>query len=240
MGRILGVLYGIVAYAAFLVAFLYAIGFVGGLVVPKHIDSGVAPGMAEALIVNLLLLSAFAVQHSVMARPWFKAAWTRIVPASVERSTYVLLSSLVLLLLYWQWRPMPSVMWNVADANGRMAIQGLFWLGWVIVLLSTFMINHFDLFGLRQVYFLWRGEASPQLPFVTRGFYRFVRHPIMVGFIIAFWAAPTMTLGHLVFAATTTAYILVALQFEEHDLMEMLGDAYRDYKKRVPMLIPWR
>lgn len=240
MGKILGVLYGVAAYALFLASFLYAIGFVGNILVPKSVDSGPQSDLVMALIVDAVLLGIFAVQHSVMARPGFKAVWTKVIPASIERSTYVLLSSLILFLIFWQWRPMSAVMWNVTDGAGRAVLTGLFWLGWLIVLASTFMISHFDLFGLRQVFLNLRGAAYQHPPFATRGFYRFVRHPIMSGFIIAFWATPTMTLGHLVFAAATTAYILIALQFEEHDLIGMLGDAYRDYRKRVPMLIPWR
>jgi protein-S-isoprenylcysteine O-methyltransferase Ste14 len=238
MGKFLAVLYGIVAYVVFLAAFLYAIGFVGNFVVPKSIDSGPPSDFWSALVVDLVLLGLFAVQHSVMARPAFKAWWTKIVSPSIERSTYVLLSSLLLFLLFWQWRPMPAVIWSSSGA-AAMVLTALFWAGWAIVLLSTFMISHFELFGLRQVFLHWQGRASESPAFVTRGFYNFVRHPIMVGFIVAFWATPTMTLGHLVFAIATTAYILIALQLEERDLVTHLGEAYRDYRKRVPMLIPW-
>jgi methanethiol S-methyltransferase len=240
MGKLVAVLYGVIAYVVFLASFLYAIGFVGGFIVPKTIDGPGAGGdLVESLVVDALLLGIFAIQHSVMARPAFKAAWTKVVPRSVERTTYVLVSSLLLFLIFWQWRPLPAVLWDAGDGAGRLALQALFWLGWLIVLASTFMISHFDLFGLRQVVLNFQGKAYSHPEFMTRGLYNLVRHPIMVGFIVAFWAAPTMTLGHLVFAFATTAYILIALQLEEKDLMDMLGDAYRDYRRRVPMLVPW-
>jgi protein-S-isoprenylcysteine O-methyltransferase Ste14 len=223
----------------FLAAFLYAIGFVGNLVVPRSIDAGVAAPVGEAVVVNVLLLGLFAVQHSVMARPAFKRWWTRIVPGSVERSTYVLLSSLVLFLLFWQWRTMPALVWDVTSPAGRVGLWALCGLGWATVLASTFMVNHFDLFGLRQVFLAWRGKPYSDIGFRSPLLYRLVRHPIMVGFIIAFWATPTMTAGHLLFAAVTTAYILIALQLEERDLVAALGDQYRDYRRRVPMLVPW-
>ena len=238
MNRLLTVAYGAASYVAFLAAFLYAIGFVGDVVVPRTVDHGVDARLAEAVVVNVLLLGLFAVQHSVMARPAFKRWWTRLVPKSIERSTYVLISSLVLFLLFWQWRTMPTVIWDVSWRPGRIGLYALFWLGWVIVLTATFMINHFDLFGLRQVYLAWREKPYTDLEFRTTLLYQVVRHPIMVGFIIAFWATPTMTAGHLLFAVATTGYILIALQLEEHDLTAALGDRYRQYRSRVPMLVP--
>jgi protein-S-isoprenylcysteine O-methyltransferase Ste14 len=238
MNRILTVGYGAVCYVAFLAAFLYAIGFVGNIVVPRSIDAGISAPITEAVVVNVLLLGLFAVQHSVMARPVFKRWWTRLVPTTIERSTYVLLASLVLFLLYWQWRTMPAVVWDVTWPAGRVILHVLFWAGWVTVLMATFMINHFDLFGLRQVYLAWRGQPYANLEFRTLLLYRLVRHPIMLGFIIAFWATPTMTAGHLLFSVATTGYILIAIQLEEHDLTAALGDNYREYRRRVPMLIP--
>jgi protein-S-isoprenylcysteine O-methyltransferase Ste14 len=241
MGRILTFLYGLAAYVIFLVTFLYAIGFVTGLVVPKTIDSGPAVPLAEALIVNLLLLTLFAVQHSVMARQEFKRWWTQFVPASIERSTYVLLASLALALLLWQWRPMPTVVWSVSNPQIAMALLALSLFGWFLVLISTFMISHFELFGLSQVVMRLTGKTMPKIDFKTPGLYKIVRHPIYLGFIVAFWAAPTMTQGHLLFAAVTTAYIFVGIMLEERDLVAMFGDDYRRYRERVAMLIPfWR
>ena len=240
MSRLIAFLYGLVSYAIFFCTFLYAIGFVSGLVVPKTIDSGMTVPMTEALIVNLLLMSLFAVQHSVMARKPFKQWWTQYVPKSVERSTYVLLASLALALLFWQWRPMPAVVWRVSDPLADALIAGLAMTGWLIVLTSTFLINHFELFGLHQVTNNLAGRAMPEPRFRTPLYYRFVRHPIYLGFIIAFWMAPTMTVGHLLFAAVTTAYILVGILLEERDLVELFGDEYRRYRERVSMLVPWR
>ena len=240
MGKFIAFLYGLVAYLVFLIAFLYAIGFVSGLLVPKTIDIGAVVSLTEAVIVNLLLMSLFAVQHSVMARYQFKKWWWQYVPNSVERSTYVLFASLALILLFWQWRPMPAVVWQVTDPNAAMALMGLSLFGWFLVLLSTFMINHFELFGLHQVVINLGGRKLPKPRFKTPGLYKLVRHPIYLGFIIAFWAAPTMTVGHLLFAAVTTAYIFVGIFLEERDLVELFGDDYRRYKKRVSMLIPWR
>ena len=238
MGRVLAFLYGVVSYLIFFVTFLYAIGFVGNLVVPKSIDSGEPVPFGQALLVNALLLGLFAVQHSVMARPAFKSWWTRFVPQPVERSTFVLLASLALLLLFWQWRPMTGVVWSVENAFGRYALWALFFLGWALVLVSTFLINHFDLFGLRQVYLYRRGEEYTELSFKTAFLYKIVRHPIMLGFIVAFWAAPRMTVGHLVFAIATTAYILIAIQLEERDMVSVHGTAYEKYREEVSMLLP--
>jgi protein-S-isoprenylcysteine O-methyltransferase Ste14 len=241
MSRLIAFLYGLASYLLFFVTLLYAIGFVEGLVVPKTIDSGgpVVP-LTEALIVNLLLLTVFAVQHSVMARRQFKQWWTRFVPHSIERSTYVLFATLALILLLWQWRPMPAVVWQIADPTVAMSIMGLSFVGWLLVLTSTFMINHFELFGLHQVVNNLVGRQMPAVRFKTPVLYKLVRHPIYLGFIIAFWAAPTMTVGHLLFAAVTTAYIFVGIWLEERDLTELFGDEYRHYRERVSMLIPWR
>jgi methanethiol S-methyltransferase len=240
MGRLFGFLYGVASYGVFFASFLYAIGFVSGLFVPKTIDSGVVVPMGEALIVNLALMSLFAVQHSLMARPWFKRWWTKFVPSSVERSTYVLFASLALALLCWQWHPMPTVLWRIDNAQIAMAVMGLSFVGWFIVLTSTFLINHFELFGLHQVANNLTGRPMPQQRFRTPLYYKLVRHPIYLGFIIAFWATPVMTIGHLLFAAVTTAYIVVGVMFEEHDLVGTFGDEYRTYRRRVPMLVPWR
>ena len=239
MSRLLALLYGTLCYAMFLVVFLYAIGFVMGIGVPKHIDSGATGDFASALSIDLALLGLFAVQHSGMARQGFKRWWTRIVPTPIERSTYVLLSSLVLALLFWQWRPLPLMFWDVQNPSARWALYALGALGWLLVLSSTFVINHFDLFGLRQVWLHARDRVYPETPFVVRAFYRIVRHPLYLGFMIAFWATPTMSLGHLLFAIATTGYILIAIQLEERDLITTFGDSYRDYRKRVPMLLPW-
>jgi protein-S-isoprenylcysteine O-methyltransferase Ste14 len=239
MNRVLTISYGAVCYLVFLAAFLYAICFVGNIAVPRSIDAGVAAPIGQAIAVNVLLLALFAVQHSVMARPAFKRWWTRLVPPAIERSTYVLLASLALILLYWQWRTIPAMVWDVTSAPGRVGLWVLFWLGWATVFAGTFMINHFDLFGLRQVYLAARGQPYTDTGFRTPLLYRLVRHPIMVGFIIAFWATPKMTAGHLLFAIATTAYIVIAVHLEEHDLVAAIGDQYRDYRVRVPMFLPW-
>src|SRR6202171_2487660 len=240
MSKFIAFLYGLVAYFTFFATILYAIGFVSGLVVPKTIDTGTDSSATEALVVNLLLMSLFAVQHSLMARKQFKQWWTQYVPKPVERSTYVLLASLTLVLLFWQWRPMPEIVWRIDEPDIAVTIATLSLVGWVIVFTSTFLINHFELFGLHQVANNLTGRTMPASHFRTPLYYKFVRHPIYLGFIIAFWAAPTMTLGHFLFAAVTTAYIFVGIALEERDLITLFGDEYRRYKKRVSMLLPWR
>ena len=240
MSKFIYALYAVISYVVFLLSFLYAIGFVGGFIVPKTINSGIATSTVNAILINTILLGAFAIQHSVMARPAFKAWFTRMVPSVIERSTYVLLSSLLLFVLYWFWVPMPKVIWHVDAGILATAIQIIFWSGWLMVLVSTFLINHFDLFGLRQVYLNFKGKEYSHLDFRIIGLYRLCRHPIMLGFVIAFWATPHMTAGHLLFAAATTAYIIIALQFEEKDLVTFFGDVYRDYQQKVPMLFPIR
>jgi len=240
IGRFIGFLYGLASYAVFFVTFLYAVGFVSGLVVPKTIDTGTVVPVVEAFFVNLLLMSIFAIQHSLMARRQFKQWWTQFVPKSIERSTYVLLASLALILLFWQWRPLPTVVWHINDPQVAAAMTGLSLVGWLIVLTSTFLINHFELFGLHQVANNLAHRPMPAPRFRTPLYYKFVRHPLYLGFIIAFWAAPTMTAGRLLFAAVTTAYILVGILLEERDLIDLFGDDYRRYKDRVSMLVPWR
>jgi protein-S-isoprenylcysteine O-methyltransferase Ste14 len=240
MGRIIGFLFGLVAYLVFLPTFLYAIGFITGVGVPNTIDDGPVVPVTEALIVNLLLLSLFAVQHSGMARKPFKRWLTQFVPASVERSVYVLLASLALILLLWQWRPIPAVVWQVTNAQVAMTMTALSLAGWLLVLFSTFLINHFELFGLHQVAANLAGRTMPAARFKTPVLYKFVRHPIYLGFIIAFWATPVMTVGHLLFAAVTTAYIFVGIALEERDLIQLFGEEYKRYRAQVGMLAPFR
>ncbi|MEM8906554.1 MAG: methanethiol S-methyltransferase [Bacteroidota bacterium] len=239
MKKSLFILYAVLCYGIFFVTFLYAIGFMGNLFVPKSLDSGVGALSFNAIVVNLALLTVFALQHSVMARPKFKAWLTQFVPQPIERSTYVLFTSLALILLFWQWQPMTEVIWSVEHPLGAMVLQGLYVFGFLIVLLSTFMINHFDLFGLKQVYDHWKGHTPLATKFTTRYLYAFVRHPITLGFLISLWATPIMTIGHLLFSVATTTYIIIAVKyFEERDLRNSLGQAYEAYQKKVPMLIP--
>ena len=239
MTRALALLYGAFCYVVFLVTFLYAIGFVGGFGVPKHIDTGIRADLATALLINISLLSLFAVQHSLMARPAFKSWWTRIVPPVMERSTYVLFSSLALVAMFLWWQPMPTLVWRVGAEPVRWLLHALFAAGWLIVLTGTFLISHFDLFGLRQVWLHARGKPEPETPFVTRAYYKLVRHPLMLGFLIAFWSTPDMSQGHLLFALITTGYIVIAVKFlEERDLVAAHGDTYREYQRTVPMLLP--
>lgn len=239
MKRSLILLYGVFCYAVFFATFLYAIGFIGNLWVPKAMDSAPTTSLGTALLINLGLLALFAVQHSVMARPAFKRSWTRVIPESAERSTYTLLSSLALVLLFWFWSPMGGVVWDVQNQAARIALYAAFAFGWALLLYTTFLLNHFDLFGLRQVWLQFRGRPYTHLPFNTPSVYRWVRHPLYVAWLFTFWATPTMTVSHLLFALMTTAYILVAIRFEERDLVAALPE-YADYRKRVPMLIPGR
>ena len=239
MARFMALLYGVAAYLFFLATFLYAIGFVANIPGLKTIDGGAGGDGIAAWIINIVLLGLFAVQHSVMARQGFKRWWTRIVPKPVERSTFVLAASLVLALLIWQWRPIPGTIWIVEDSIGRALLIGVFWLGWIVVLVATFLLNHFELFGLQQVYDHWRNRSVAPPTFKTPALYKYVRHPIYLGFVLAFWATPHMTQGHLLFAIATTGYILIGIFFEERDLVAQFGDQYRRYRQRVPMLFPW-
>lgn len=233
-------IYGILAYVIFLTTFLYAIGFVGNMVVPKAIDSGTELALLPSIVINVILLSVFALQHSIMARPAFKKWFTKIISPAMERSTYILLSSLALLLIYWQWQPITTIVWETHNKISVTLMTGLFFLGWTIVLLSTFMINHFELFGLAQIFNNLKNRQTPNPKFQTNFLYKIVRHPIMLGFLIAFWATPRMTVGHLLFTIVTTLYILIAVKYlEEKDLKKAIGEKYKTYQKEVPMLIPF-
>ena len=240
IGRVTAFCYGIFCYLIFFATFLYAVAFLGDFGLVKSIDSGPEMPAGQALAINAFLLGVFAVQHSVMARPWFKRAWTRVIPPVAERSTYVLFASLAMALLFWQWRPMGGVVWGVSDPAARLAIWAVYGLGWLLLLIATFLINHFDLFGLRQVYLHLVGRRYTGLQFRTPGFYRYVRHPIYVAWLCIFWATPEMTTAHLVFAIATTGYILMAIPWEERDLIRMHGEVYRVYREQVPKLLPLR
>ena len=230
--------YGLASYLVFLGTFLYAMAFVGGFVVPTRLDGPATGPLGAALAIDVALLSVFAIQHSVMARPWFKAWLTRYLPETIERSTYVLCASLALMLVFWQWRPLGGVVWSIADPVARLGVWTAFAFGWALVLAVTWLINHFDLFGLRQVWLYLHGRPYTKLTFTTPGPYRVVRHPLYFGFIVGFWMTPTMTAAHLVFAVVTTAYIVMAIQFEEQDLVAEHRAAYERYRRRVPMLVP--
>ncbi len=238
MGKILILSYGIVAYLAFLVTILYAIGFVGNWIVPKSIDTGTTGPIGQSILINVVLLSLFAIQHTIMARPAFKTRWTKIIPKPIERSTFVLFASLLLLLLFWQWRPMPTVFWHFDNPVISTILQGLSLIGWLMVFVSSFLVDHFDLFGLRQVILHIRGKQYTHPRFVVRSLYRWIRHPIMAGFLIAFWFTPTMTGGHLLFAAVTSGYIFFGIWVEERDLAKFLGDDYAIYRQRTAMIFP--
>jgi protein-S-isoprenylcysteine O-methyltransferase Ste14 len=238
IGRIMTLLYGVFCYLVFFATFLYAVAFLGDFGVARTIDSGIEGSLGKALAINAGLLALFALQHSIMARSWFKRAWTRIVPPAAERSTYVLFSSVALILLFWQWRPIGGVVWQVDNELGQMGIYVVYAAGWILLLLATFLINHFDLFGLRQVYLHFMGQDYTGLPFRTPGLYRMVRHPIYLSWLCIFWATPRMTIAHLVFALATTGYILIAIPLEERDLIRAYGDAYRRYKQQVPGILP--
>lgn len=237
--RTLFLIYGSLCYGFFFVTFLYAVGFVSNFIVPKSMDTGATTSLTYAIAIDLLLLGVFAIQHSVMARPIFKKVWTKVIPEPIERSTYVLFASSALMLLFWQWQPIDLVLWDLSDTVWSNLLWVLCGTGWLLVFLSTFAIDHFDLFGLRQVYLHFQEKEDKSLQFRTPGFYKYVRHPIYLGFIIAFWATPIMTVAHFIFAFGTSAYILVGIFLEERDLVSIYGDRYQEYQQEVPMLIPW-
>ena len=239
MKRLSIFMYGVFSYLAFFVTFLYLIAFIGNLVVPKTIDSGLTIGIPQSAIIDLGLLSLFAIQHTLMARPGFKRWWTTLVPEPIERSTYVLATSISLALLCWQWRPMKELIWNVDNATGKAILFAFFFFGWGLALLSSFVINHFDLFGLRQVWFYLRNQKYSTVEFQMKSLYKYIRHPLVLGIIVGSWVTPRMTMGHLLLAVTFTAYILVGIQLEEHDLVHFFGENYTNYRRRVPMLIPF-
>jgi methanethiol S-methyltransferase len=240
MKRISIFVFGVLSYAAFFLTFCYAMGFVGRVVVPKDINTGATAPFWEAVLINSLMLSAFVIQHTIMARPAFKVWFTRFVPKPMERSIFVLAASSILAVTFWLWRPLPEVMWQVNEPMIAYALTGISWMGWVMVLLSSFLINHFDLFGLRQVWLQMVNKSYTTSKFRLTSLYRFVRHPLMLGFLIAFWSTPVMTQGHLLFAVLTTGYILMGIQFEERDLIREHGEAYRRYREAVPMLLPYK
>jgi len=235
--RVAALIYGIASYLVFLCSILYAVAFVGNYLVPTSIDIGSESGLAQSIVIDLLLLGVFAIPHSVMARPAFKRWWTTIIPQSCERSTYVLISSLLLILVFWQWRPIVTTVWRVEGWPATL-LTAVYWIGWLTALASTYMIDHFELFGLRQVFDALRGAAARELPLETPLLYRFVRHPLMLGFLLVFWATPHMTAGHLLFAVVITGYILVGVRLEERDLVATFGTSYEQYRRRVPMLMP--
>jgi protein-S-isoprenylcysteine O-methyltransferase Ste14 len=237
IGRVAAVIYGMASYVVFFCSLLYAVGFIGNYLVPRSIDVGPESGLAQAIVINVVLLGLFAVQHSVMARPAFKRWWTTIVPASCERSTYVLISSLLLLLIFWQWRPIITTVWHVEGAPAIL-LTAICWIGWLIALTSSYLIDHFELFGLRQVFAALRGTMVRVLPFKTPLLYQVVRHPLMLGFLLAFWATPHMTAGHLLFAVLNTGYIVIGVRLEERDLVANFGASYERCRQRVPMLLP--
>jgi len=238
MTRNFVLIYGIIAYLGFLFTILYAIGFVGNWVVPKAIDTGIEGPIGQAILINVVLLSLFAVQHTIMARPAFKAWWTKIIPEPIERSTFVLAANLLLLLLFWQWRPMPIEIWRIDQPVISLLLQGLSLVGWAMVFYSSFLIDHFDLFGLRQVILHFRGKDYAHPSFAVRSLYRWIRHPLMAGFLVAFWFTPTMTQGHLLFALVTTGYIFFGICVEERDLVKVLGEDYAKYRQRTAMIFP--